>query len=161
MMKKTFFAVLTLIVLAAGFGQLSTAHSIKVPPFSGADAFGKQVSLADFEGQTKVLYFWATWCPACRQDTDNINKIQDTLQKKGAAFISVSLDKDIDRLKGYIEQRQIAFPVLFDGKGWENEIAQIYGVRATPHFFIIDKNNELVTEGSWSKQLEAYFSANE
>lgn len=160
-MKYRSLSLFTFVIaLCVAFTSSAEAHSIKVPPFSGQDTQGNTVQMSDFEGKTKVLYFWATWCPACRKETDAINKLQPMMKDKGIEFIAVSLDQDLDRLKNYIEQNNIKYPVLFDGQGWQNAIAQLYGVRATPSFYVIDSNNELVTEGSWNKQLEAYLVAN-
>ncbi|PIW59175.1 MAG: hypothetical protein COW13_04775 [Candidatus Omnitrophica bacterium CG12_big_fil_rev_8_21_14_0_65_50_5] len=161
MKKKVVLDLVVIIAVAFGMQFSAEAHNIKVPPFHGTDAYGIEHDMSDYAGKTKVLYFWATWCPACRRETKAINNLQPLLREKGVEFISVSLDKDVAALQAYIEQNKIEYPVLFDGKGWENEMAQLYGVNGTPSFLVIDKNDELVTQGSWNKQLESYVIANE
>ena len=46
------------------------------PDFTLKDMDGKTVQLAKFRGKNPVfLNFWASWCPACRQETPENEKL--------------------------------------------------------------------------------------
>ena len=43
----------------------------------------------------------------------------------------------------------------FDGKGWENEFGQKYGIRSIPSMWLVDKKGNLVdmeARGSWRRR---------
>ena len=35
----------------------------------------EEVSLSDFEGQTVILNFWATWCGPCRMEIPDLENL--------------------------------------------------------------------------------------
>ena len=49
----------------------------KVPDFSLKDFNGNTVSLADSEGQIRVLNSWATWCPFCVNELPDFAALQE------------------------------------------------------------------------------------
>lgn len=133
-------------------------HFTKAPDFSGTDLQGIRHSFSDYQGKRLVLYFWATWCPACRQDTQNIQNLFPKLQEKGIEFLSVSIDKDREKLTAYVEESRVTFPVLFDGKGWDNAVSSAYSVQSTPSFVVISPKGSIEDVGNWSRELETLLS---
>ena len=132
-----------------------TASAGEAPSFSGKDLAGNLHSNGDYRGKHLVLYFWATWCPGCRQEAESMHAIYERYQsKKGVEFLSVSLDSDRTKLEKAVRSSDIQYPVLFDGKGWKNKIATRYRVFSTPTFVIIDPAGEEATRGSGSRDLD-------
>ena len=48
---------------------------IPAPDFTLTDQFGNTHSLADYEGKTIFLNFWATWCSPCRAEMPEIQQL--------------------------------------------------------------------------------------
>ena len=94
------------------------------------------------------------WCPACRSDIGRIEELYRQNEDRDFKLISISLDVDLDRLKEYVRKQKLTFPVLFDGKGWKNEISQAYGVTTTPTYFLVDPEGMIEGHVSWSRELE-------
>ena len=40
----------------------------EAPTFSVKDPSGREIALSDYDGQTLVLNFWASWCGPCRDE---------------------------------------------------------------------------------------------
>lgn len=148
-----FFVGLTLMFLSPTVYALRFVKQ-KAPSFSQSDIRGKHQSLRRYQGKQLVLYFWATWCPACRRDVPNLKKVFEEYQPKGVEIVTVSLDVELERLEEFVEEEKIAYPVLFDGKGWQNEIANKYKIRSTPSYVLIDPDSMIQGIGSWSRELE-------
>jgi peroxiredoxin len=125
------------------------------PEFKGRDVNGNVHTLADYAGKHTVLYFWATWCPGCVRDIPNVKRLFAEYQPEGVEFVTVSLDRDIEKLRRFLKKHKIEFTVLFDGKGWKNEIANLYGVEGTPSFVVISPDGYVSQAGYWSTDLRA------
>jgi peroxiredoxin len=147
------FSIFSFVMIA---GTDLSAQSLKAPDFTAKDIHGNDFNFSDYAGKTKVLYFWATWCPACRNETAPLQEMMPFLKEKNVEFIHVSLDTDLSRIQAYAEENKLTDPILFDGKGWKNEIAETFGVSSTPSFFIIGPENQIIVSGSWHKQLQKF-----
>ena len=86
----------------------------KAPAFSLQDHDGATVSLADFEGQKVIVYFYpAAGTPGCTKQAcdfrDNIN----SLKASGYQVLGVSKDTVAD-LKKFQHEQGLNFPLLSD-----------------------------------------------
>lgn len=145
--------------LADDLSQLSgngEDYFTQVPDFSGTDLQGIHHSREDYRGKKFALYFWATWCPACVQDAENIRALFPKLQSEGIEFLSVSLDRDENRLKAFVREKKLIHPVIYDGKVWESPIANAFGIQATPSFVLVGSDGKILARGNWSDELHEH-----
>ena len=119
----------------------------RAPQFTETDIRGQVQSLEKYAGQPLVIYFWATWCPWCVKDVQAMKAAYQKFHPQGIGFISVSLDKNLSSLEEFVTSRDINYPVLFDGKGWDNELARRFGIHSTPRYVLLDRNHEIRFEG--------------
>lgn len=130
--------------------------AVPAPAFSGKDLHGTTYTLEQFHGRPVVLYFWASWCPYCLRDIDNMIKTYQEFSPRGVAFISVGLDDNVGRLEKIVADHQIPYPVLNDGKVWDNPIAASYDVHGTPTFILISAEGNVIAAGTTSRELSAH-----
>ena len=70
---------------------------------------GQQVPFSRFRGETVFLSFWATWCPPCRAEMPNINRLYLEYGER-LRFVLVS-DENIEVLTRYLDQNGFQMPV--------------------------------------------------
>ena len=51
--------------------------------FTLKDQYGNTHSLSDYEGKTIFLNFWGTWCPPCRAEMPEIQKLYENYSREG------------------------------------------------------------------------------
>ncbi len=125
------------------FGVQKFQNKKSAPAFSLKDLNGNQVSLKGYDGKPLLLLFWASWCPACKEDLALLDKY---FRKNSGPIeiLTLAIDGEKERrVRSVIKDEKITLPVLLDRKG---VIARAYGVKMVPTAFLI--NREGVVEGT-------------
>jgi thiol-disulfide isomerase/thioredoxin len=123
---------------------------LKIPVTGGPD-----IEFSKLRGKVVLLDFWASWCGPCMQAAPDLVRLKNEFGPKGLEIIGISLDEDRAEMKKAIESAKLDWPHHFDGKGWQNKIAQKFGVESIPSVWLFDKSGKLHAEGLHGEQLEA------
>ncbi|MDR3698358.1 MAG: TlpA disulfide reductase family protein [Candidatus Sulfopaludibacter sp.] len=103
---------------------------------------GKTYSLADLRGHVVLLNFWATWCPPCRKEMPDMEKLYQRLQSKGFIVLAVS-DEDRETVAGFEEKQKYTFPLLLDP---DRKVNDAFNVEGIPKSFLFDRDGKLVAQ---------------
>ena len=97
----------------------------KAPAFSGKDAGGNKVSLADYKGKRVVLYFYPQDdTPTCTVQACNLRDNNALLRAAGFSILGVSPDDQKSHLK-FEAKFSLPFPLIADP---DHTIIDKYGV---------------------------------
>jgi peroxiredoxin len=80
--------------------------------FTLKDVQGKNIRLADYKGKVILLDFWATWCGPCKIEIPWFIEFQKTYGPRGLQVIGVSVDDTVEKLRPYVKEHQMNYPVL-------------------------------------------------
>lgn len=83
-----------------------------------------------------AVHFWATWCPVCKLEADNIERLSKYYE---VVSIAVNSGSDYD-IHNYLKESNLNYRVINDKDG---AIAQEFGVAVYPTTFIYDRNRSL------------------
>ena len=114
-------------------------------------------SLSDLRGGKRaIVFFWATWCPHCREALSKINANRDEITKKGIQIVLVDIGEKAEVVSGYLEKNKIDMDVMLDEK---TDVATLFGIVGVPTFYLVDKDGTVknVLHG-YPEDLEAAFS---
>lgn len=112
-------------------------------PFALPAPGGATVRLADFQGKVIFLNFWATWCPPCKEEMPAMERLYRRLKARGFVVLAVSIDTPGSeaQVAAFLREHQLTYPVALDAK---MEVARLYGVRALPSTYLIDREGRIV-----------------
>lgn len=114
---------------------------VEVPDFELKNLQGETVKLSDYKGKVVFLNFWAEWCKYCVQEMPDLNRANEKLKKEGNAIIlAVDVREDPQKVKEFIEERNLTLPVLLDETG---KVAAMYGIQSFPTTYIINPDGTL------------------
>lgn len=125
------------------------------PEFSNNDANGKPVSLSSFRGNYVLLDFWASWCGPCRRENPAVVKAYRQFHNKGFNIFGVSLDDTKSDWLSAIKKDELNWTQVSELKGWDAGVVSLYGIKAIPMNFLLDKNGVIVARGLRGDELSA------
>lgn len=137
---------LSLMVFLAGCGTAKPEIQIRpgsmAPDFTLEDIDGNQVSLSDFAGKPVLINFWASWCPPCRVEMPELQRVYKAQQDSGFAILAVNLlyQDNLDDVYDFFRQTKISFPTLLDEHG---TVAATYRVGSLPTSVFVDTGGRI------------------
>jgi peroxiredoxin len=107
--------------------------------FQLADLNGHQVKLSDLRGQVVLLNFWATWCPPCKAEMPDLQRLyQEQGVRHNFTVLGVDVEENQAAAQAFAIQYGLMFPLLPDATGQVSN--DRYSIRAIPTSFIIDRD---------------------
>lgn len=131
--------------------SLETIPKEKAIDFKLKDLNGKNVSLSDFKGKKVLLNFWATWCPPCRAEMPDIEKLYQENKDSDLVILGVNLGEDTQTVKSYIDKNKYNFNILLDS---DQAVAIKYNIVSIPTSFFIDKEGNIIYKKVGAMSIE-------
>ena len=125
----------------------------KAPEFKLKALDGKEVRLSDFKGKVRIVDFWATWCPPCREEIPDFISLQKQYKAKGLEVIGVSVDRGGPEV---VQKFNKEYGVNYTSLMANDEVQAAFGgIRAIPTTFLIDRDGNIVKkyQGLVSKEV--------
>ncbi len=102
---------------------------------------GEVLNPQQLKGQWLVLYYWASWCPFCAQQTPEMQKLHEKVRNKGMTVLGISVDKQLQNAKTHFQKHGYNFDSV-----WLNPELKtvIYKPRSIPTTLIFNPEEKLV-----------------
>lgn len=153
-MWRTFALAIFILALGACSGESGTASEkseAAAPETAAAPAHAPQGSipfldeagldkyLKDHAGRPTMLFFWATWCPSCKQQIPELAALRQSHGDK-VNIIALSVDEKVEALEKYLEKSPMDLPVYWG----DQALARKFRVEAIPTLVIFDKTGKQI-----------------
>ena len=151
MLRSVFCFALVLAVLSAPCLAKGVKVGDKAPAWSGIVGIDdKQHGLADYDkAKAIVLVFTCNHCPVAVAYEDRLVALQRDYQDKGVQVIAVNVNNmpadRLDKMKERAADKGFNFPYLYDAS---QKMGRDYGATCTPHFFVLDRDRNVVYTGA-------------
>ena len=121
---------------------VSNEADVAKADFTLKDLHGKKVTLSQLRGKIVMVNFWATWCPPCRLEMPDLDKIYTHFESQGLVILSIT-DEDSFKVNTFINNNNYHPPVLIDTGDAVHKLFHIEGI---PKTFIFNRDGKLVGE---------------
>ncbi len=125
------------------------------PTFETTDVEGISQTIEKHtkNGKVVMLYFWADWCPTCKQEFPETESYYQKLQKEGLEILAINVKQPKEASEKFKEQFGATFPMLIDEEG---KISDLYKVEELPTNFFIDKEGKIIRKiVGWVSEQQA------
>lgn len=145
-MKWQLISLLATFIFCFTTPLFALATNSVAPNFTLANLEGEKVSLSDYRGKMVILKLGTTWCPGCRDQSRELQKIDGFMEDAGIIVIEVFLDEPIKAVKTYQQQhimRSTVVTLLGDER-----IKRDYGIHAIPRLIILSAQQKILTDSN-------------
>jgi thiol-disulfide isomerase/thioredoxin/cytochrome c551/c552 len=130
------------------FGFTAAAYAMEDPrplPDYRARLLGsdQKVAFTDFPGKVILINTWATWCPPCRKEMPDFEKIHKRYHNEGLVVIGVNIDEgQVDAaVAEFVEGLGVSFATWRDP---HNRFSKRFRSLAVPETFLVDRNGMII-----------------
>jgi peroxiredoxin len=89
-----------------------------------------------------VYFFEAAYAPAVGE-AGFLRKTRESFKAEDLEIVGISLDLDRKDLILLRDSQKIAWPLLWDGKGYDGKLARLYDVRTLPSLTVLDRKGKI------------------
>jgi len=134
-----FFVTLMALFLICGAAAIAEARNF--PAFSTTDINDRVVTNAIFaENDITMVYFWATWCPACVTGVQSLAEMLEATGGRGLVGILIDMENR-GRAQQILNNAGAAFPQLSVSAEMETIMRSI---QAVPTSIFVDSRGNIV-----------------
>ncbi len=136
-LKEALSTLLIVIIFAniISYVRKPDIDSSKIVNFSAYNLDNTLIKSQDITKPT-LIHIWATWCPTCKLEASNINRLSKSYNVISIAVKSGSNEE----IKKYMNENGYTFNVINDNSG---EISKKFSVAAFPTTLIYDSKQQL------------------
>ncbi|MEU9333275.1 TlpA disulfide reductase family protein [Streptomyces sp. NPDC048290] len=103
---------------ADGIATVDPDQRTDLPELSGPTVDGESLDVADYRGKVVVLNIWGSWCPPCRAEAKNFEKVYQDVKDEGVQFVGINTrDASTDLARAFEEEFGVTYPSLYDQTG--------------------------------------------
>lgn len=113
-----------------------------LPEYTAAWLDGSRFDLAERRGRTVLVNLWATWCPPCRAEIPELQRLHDRYGANGFEVIGVSVDEGgVETVRQFVGERKVTYPIIIDPEG---KLASILQTSVLPTSLLLDRQGKIV-----------------
>ncbi len=110
------------------------------PDFTLTTLDGDSLTLSDYQGQVVLVNFWASWCPPCNAEVDDLNAYYEAHKDEGFIVIGVNVEDTPEDAQAFVERHGVTFPVVRDP---DDTVAGQYNVIGLPSSYFVNQEGEI------------------
>lgn len=97
-----------------------------------------KVKLSDYKGKPVLLNFFTTWCPPCKEEMPDLQKLHEEYNEN-LTVLTINIGEETTIVEDFINENNYSFLV-----GLDPQLSIKYPVISLPTTYILDKDGKIV-----------------
>ena len=113
-----------------------------IPDLSGESLLesGKTIRISDFAGRVVVLNIWGSWCPPCRVEAPELQKLHDS----GTTVLGIDVrDQQRSAPADFVRNNKLTYPSIYDPPAKSLLALKGYPRATVPSTIVLDKSHRV------------------
>ena len=110
------------------------------PDFEVVRQDGSRVRLSALRGKVVFVNFWATWCPPCREEMPDLEKLTESMSKVPFELVAVSADESWQEIQTFLAGNPTKMLIGLDP---EKSISHAWGTEKFPESYVVDRRGQV------------------
>jgi peroxiredoxin len=117
----------------------------QAPDFELLSVEGSKIKLSGYRGKVVWLTFWRVGCPPCREEMPYLEELYKKHKSKGLIVLGFDFADDKQIALDFLRENSVTFPNILDtSKGAVMTGWMVYGAKATPVNYVVDREGKIV-----------------
>ncbi|HEY3928732.1 MAG TPA: TlpA disulfide reductase family protein [Candidatus Koribacter sp.] len=131
--------------LAGGVATRQTATP--APAFAVSRLDGSIVHSTDWHGRVVVIDYWATWCPACRRELPELEKLYRGYRNNPeVVFWAVDVQQNgenPEKASAFFQKASYSLPIAIDSENSADLLTKRFAFEGFPALIVIDRDGRV------------------
>jgi thiol-disulfide isomerase/thioredoxin len=117
----------------------------RAPALSGEDLMtSKKLAVADYPGKVVVLNLWGAWCPPCRVEAPELEKVYRERKADGVQVLGIDVrDENRTAPQDFVRDTGLTYPSIYDPPGRSLLAWQGYPRSVVPSTIVLDREHRV------------------
>jgi thiol-disulfide isomerase/thioredoxin len=117
----------------------------QAPALSGEDLMtGSRLAVSDFPGKVVVLNLWGAWCPPCRVEAPELEKVYRERKADGVQVLGIDVrDENRAAPQDFVRDTGLTYPSIYDPPGRSLLTWQGYPRSVVPSTIVLDREHRV------------------
>jgi peroxiredoxin len=120
--------------------EVGLEQGMIAPDFELTTLDGEVMKLSDYRGEPVMINFWATWCPPCRAEMPDMQRLYENEGYSILALNMTETENNIERVGEFVDELELTFPILMDEA---SDVMNAYKIQVYPTSYMIDSNGRV------------------
>ena len=109
----------------------------RAPSFDVVTPGGAQASLSQYAGKIVVLNLWASWCPPCRAEMPDLQRLYSAYAARGVVVVGVDEGESREHAASFARALGIRYPIWIDE---DQRYGRVYAALGLPTTVIVNRS---------------------
>lgn len=118
----------------------------RIPELQGESLMteGEQLTLSSYADKVVVLNIWGAWCPPCRKEAPQLQKVQESFEDKGVQVLGINVrDDQRSAPQDFMRDTGLTYPSLYDPPGRSLLALKGYPRAVVPSTIVLDRDHRV------------------